>query len=334
MFRTRIGCWMIGGILWMLLGMTAQAEYPESCKVLVVMTYHEDFFWNQAMKEGIESVLADTCELRYVYLDILKNPDGVEAKAREAYALYQEWQPDGLIAADDDPQFRFVVPYLKDKSDIPIMFCGVNAEPEEYGYPTSNISGILQRPHVSEAVIFLQQLASSIKTVSVISLDIASGRALSQQIQKERNRWTAEILETHYVKTLAEAIAVAEMLKTESDALLLGPLGNLLDADGNTLTDKDVYPVIAQAFGKPTFTIWAQVVPYGVLCAIADRGQEQGEVSAHMLLQAMGGTPISELPITQNKKGKRILNVTVMEELGIKPKPLTLRGVELVKNAE
>jgi ABC-type uncharacterized transport system substrate-binding protein len=324
----------MGVFVWSLIGYAAQAEESTSCKVLVVMTYHEDFFWNQDIKEGIESVLADTCELKYVYLDILKNPDGVESKVQEAYALYQEWQPDGVITADDEPQLRFVVPYLKDKVETPVMFCGVNAEPEKYGFPASNVSGILQRPHVRETITFVRQLDPSVQTVGVISLDIEAGQALSQQIQQEKETYPVQVFETKYVSKLDEAIGVVEELKTQCDALFMGPLGNLLDADGNKLTDEDVYPALAQAFGKITFTIWAQIVPHGVLCAITDRGHEQGSVAAEMLLKAMQGTPVSELPITQNKRGKQILNVTVMKSLGITPKPHILKGVELVESAK
>jgi ABC-type uncharacterized transport system substrate-binding protein len=247
--------------------------------------------------------------------------------------LYQDWKPDGVITADDDPQSKFVIPYLKDKVETPVIFCGVNAEPEEYGFPASNVSGILQRPHVAETITFVRQFDPSIQTVGVLSLDIPAGRALSQQIQQEKETYGIQMLETKYVSKLDEAIAVVEDLKMQCDALLMGPLGNLLDAEGNKLTDKDVYPVLTQTFGKPTLTIWAQIVPYGVLCAITDRGQEQGEVAAEMLLKAMQGTSVSELPITQNKKGKRILNVTVMKSLGIKPKPTVLKGVEFVESA-
>jgi ABC-type uncharacterized transport system substrate-binding protein len=50
-----------------------------------------------------------------------------------------------------------------------------------------------------------------------------------------------------------------------------------------------------------------------------------------MLLKAMQGTPVSEIPITRNRRGKSIINVTVMKAFGIKPKPIILRGTELVR---
>jgi hypothetical protein len=50
-----------------------------------------------------------------------------------------------------------------------------------------------------------------------------------------------------------------------------------------------------------------------------------------MLIKAMQGTALSEIPITRNYKGKRVINVTVMEAFGIKPKPIVLLGAELVR---
>ncbi len=72
-------------------------------------------------------------------------------------------------------------------------------------------------------------------------------------------------------------------------------------------------------------------VKLGVLCAVLTTGQEQGETSANMLMKAMQGTPVSQIPITQNRHGKRVINVTVMKSLGIRLKPAVLGTVELVR---
>ena len=60
-------------------------------------------------------------------------------------------------------------------------------------------------------------------------------------------------------------------------------------------------------------------------------GQEQGEKSAEMLLQAMRGKPVAAIPIMQNVQGQRIINVTELERRGITPKPMVLRGATLVR---
>ena len=88
--------------------------------------------------------------------------------------------------------------------------------------------------------------------------------------------------------------------------------------------------MITETFGKPTAGNNRYHVKSGLLCAVIKMGQEQGETAAHKLLQAMQSTPISQIPITQNTKGKRVLNVDTMKALGMKPKPHVLQGIELI----
>ena len=60
-------------------------------------------------------------------------------------------------------------------------------------------------------------------------------------------------------------------------------------------------------------------------------GEEQGERAAEALLQAMRGKAVASIPITQNSRGQRVINVTALELRGIVPKPTVLRGATLVR---
>ena len=135
-----------------------------SNKIMVVMSYEEDNPWCIQIKEGIDSVLAGDSAIIYFYMDTKKNINGGIRKAEEAYELYKQLRPDGVIAADDNAQSMFVLPYLKDKVTTPVMFCAVNAEPEEYGYPASNVSGILERGFIRESIAFAKQPQKASRT--------------------------------------------------------------------------------------------------------------------------------------------------------------------------
>jgi ABC-type uncharacterized transport system substrate-binding protein len=141
------------------------------------MSYEADNPWCVEVQEGVDSVLAETCDVKYFYMDTKRDLAGGPQKAEEAYALYQEFQPDGIIAVDDNAQSMFVVKYLKDNVDTPIMFSAVNGEPEDYGYPTATISGILERNHIRESIAFAKQLVPSIRTVGFLARNSASGQA-------------------------------------------------------------------------------------------------------------------------------------------------------------
>jgi len=312
----------------------AMAQESKKFKVLVVMSYEEDFPWDKEIKEGIDSVLAIACEIRYLYMDTKTNPAGGESKAKEAYALFQEFQPDGVITSDDNAQSMFVVPYLKDKVKTPVMFCGVNAEPEKYGYPASNVSGILERYHIDQSIAFAKQLVPSIATIGYITKDGSTGKAISEQVQKESASYQIKSVDFRLVNTMKEAVKVTENLKEQCDLLFITSLEGISDESGKPMTQKEIIPVLAKKFGKLTISTSPHLLKFGVLCAVVQQGQEHGSTAADMLLKAMNGTPVSQLPITRNHQGKRMINVTVMKELGIKPRPDVLGSAELVKTED
>jgi len=303
-------------------------------KVLVVMSYDNSFFWNKDIKDGIDSILGDKCKLSYVYLDTWRSKDNLEkghAKAKETYELYQKLQPDGVIASDDNAQSMFVVPYLKDKVKTPIIFCGVNEDIQTYGYPTPNITGVIEVAHFRESIAFVQQLVPSIKTVGFMMLDRSTGQGFLQQFNKEKDSYPAKSAGFRLVQTLKDATAVIDDFKLRCDALLIDNMEGLPDENGNPLKEKDAIKLLTERFGKPTFCSNTKDVEYGVLCSVVKLGKEQGILGAEMLLKAMQGTPVSQIPVTRNKTGKRMLNVTVLKAMGINPKPEMLIHTEIVR---
>jgi ABC-type uncharacterized transport system substrate-binding protein len=302
-----------------------------SYKIMVVMSYEADNPWCEEIKAGIDSVFAGKGDLNYFYMDTKKNFEGGVRKAEEAYDLYKRFQPDGVIAADDNAQSMFVMPYLKDKVKTPVMFCAVNANPKEYGYPASNVSGILERSFVRESIAFAKQLAPTIKTVGFLVKDSPSGRAIRTQVEAEADTYLTKLAGFKLVRTIEETLMVLEEFQQTSDALFITATNGILDADGKPLDNQAVTRIVSESYKKPLIGANDFHVQYGVLCAVAKSGNAQGRMAAELLLKAMNGTPIKQIPVTKNKYGKRMLNVTAMKELGIKPKRRALIGTELVK---
>ncbi len=309
----------------------ARAEAKARYKVLAVISYAPDYEFAREEQEGIASVLSDTCRIKYVYLNTKKDIAAGPQKAKEAYELYKTFCPDGVIAADDDAQSMFVVPYLKDKVKTPVMFCGVNAAPEKYGYPASNVSGILERHQVSQTLAFAKQLIPSIRTFGFMAYDSLSGRSILVNFHQEEKSFPLKLVEAHFPKTLDEAENIVKKLRPLCDILYMPTMQGLKDDKGNALSEKDIIPAMARIFTKPIVSGNHYNIRYGILCGVVKTGQEQGATAAEMLLKAMEGTPVSQIPITRNRLGKAIINVTVMKALGIKPKSIVLKDTELVR---
>lgn len=304
-----------------------------SYKILVVMSYEEENPWCIQIKRGIDSVLSGNSNIKYFYMDTKKNFKGGIQKAKEAYKLYKRFQPDGVIAADDNAQSMFVMPFLKDKVKTPVMFCAVNDEPQKYGYPATNVSGILERNFIRESIAFAKQLVPSINMVGYLSKESPSGRAVLKQIEVESETYLAKFTGFKLVKTIKETLAVLKEYKKTCDAVFITATNGILDTDGRALNNKEVTKIVAKFYKKPLIGANDFHVRFGVLCAVVKSGYAQGRKAAEMLLKAMKDTPINQIPITVNKYGKRMLNVTVMKDLGIRPKRRALVGTELVKTS-
>jgi ABC-type uncharacterized transport system substrate-binding protein len=305
-----------------------------SYKIMVVMSYEQENPWCIQIKEGIDSVFAGNSDIKYFYMDTKKNIEGGVQKAKDAYELYKRFRPDGVIAADDNAQSMFILPYLKDKVKTPVMFCAVNEKPEKYGYPASNVSGILERDFIGESIAFAKQLVPSINTVGFLAKDSPSGRAIRNQIEIESDTYLAKSAGLKLVETMKETFAALEEYKMTTDALFITSTNGILDNDGKPLDNEQVTRAVAQYYKKPLIGANDFHVRYGVLCAVVKSGDAQGRMSAKMLLKAIKGTPIKHIPVTVNKYGKRMLNVTAMKELGVRPKRRVLVGTQLVKISE
>ncbi len=87
-------------------------------------------------------------------------------------------------------------------------------------------------------------------------------------------------------------------------------------------------------YHKPIIGANQYHVEQGALCAVVKTGQEQGRTAAEMLQKAMQGTPVEDIPVAQNFRGKRVINVSAMEALNLHVKPIVLLGATLVKSIQ
>lgn len=306
---------------------TSRPALAQRQRVLVIMSYDEGYVWEQDIRSGIQTLLAMQTQLRFFYMNTKNDFPGGGHKARAALAVFNEFKPHGVIAVDDNAQALFVVPYLRNKVDTPVIFCGVNAEPEAYGYPAANVTGVLERLHIRETIAFAQMLSSEIKTMGFLTRPNPTAAAILAQIESERTSYPVNALPISQVNTFKEAVEAVDRLRQRCDALYLVNLNGLLDEKGAPMLEPDLIGPLCKRFGKPTMGSSPYHVKGGALLTVANSGQEQGELAATMLITHFGGTPLVELPISHNRKGQRMINLNTMRALGIHPVPATLVGV-------
>ncbi|ODB92362.1 hypothetical protein A3194_08210 [Candidatus Thiodiazotropha endoloripes] len=294
------------------------------------MSYEQDNPWCKEIKEGIDRVMAESAELTYFYMDTKVDIQGGEEKAKQAHALYETLNPDGIITVDDNAQSMFVVPFLKDKVSTPIFFCGVNNDASAYGYPNQHISGTLERGHIRESIAFLKQLLSEVENICFVVRSSPSGRAIKAQVESEQSTYIVPI---EYFELLTNTSEIDDFTSSKGNhcnAIYVDSLEGIIDINGKPMVNRQVIDYLRARFNGPVIGGNSYHVEDGAVSAVAKTGQEQGEIAAGMLLKVLNGTPLKNLPVTRNYKGRRYINVNSMKELGIQPRPIVLRGVTLV----
>ncbi|MBT2997976.1 MAG: ABC transporter substrate-binding protein [Candidatus Thiodiazotropha sp. (ex Ctena orbiculata)] len=239
-----------------------------------------------------------------------------------------------MITVDDNAQSMFVVPYLKNKVDTPIFFCGVNGDASDYGYPNHHISGTLERGHIRESIAFLKQLLPGFDNLCFIAKASPSGRALKKQVVGESSTYMVPTSRFDLITTTNQLRKIAGEFGEQCGAFYMDSLEGIENDRGEPMVNREILDFFRSIYSGPIIGGNRYHVEDGAVSAVVKTGQEQGEIAASMLLQALQGKPVSDLPVTRNYKGRRYINVNSLQSLGIKPRPIVLRGATLVTTTD
>jgi len=301
---------------------TGQAE-PEYTgkKILFINSYHEGYEWSDGIEKGLRDVLDGTgVEIKYMRMDTKQHPEeefAIEA-GRTIQAEIEAFKPDVVIACDDNAQKYVVVPYLQG-TDLPVVFCGVNWDASIYGFPDSNITGMVE-------VELPGRLVEHLKTYA------RGDRLAYLTVDSETERKVAEIyndlffdgkMQVYWVKTFEEFKEAFIKVQDEADILFFGN-----NAGIDRWDDTEVIPFITENAKIPSGAINDWLAPY-VLVTLAKSSEEQGEWSGTAALRILAGTPASEIPTVENKREELILNLDIAEILGVVFPPSMLRNAEI-----
>lgn len=160
------------------------AEEADPFRILYVMSYHSPWRWTDGQLEGFKEGLGDApAEFRSVALDSKRNSDPVTiaARAEQAAALIDAWQPDLIYTSDDDAQKYVASRYVN--STTPIVFSGVNNPPQQYGFRNSeNVTGVLEHEHFVESVRLLQAIVPGVRKLAVVFDDAPLWKDVQQRM--------------------------------------------------------------------------------------------------------------------------------------------------------
>lgn len=122
-------------------------------RVLILHSYDPEYSWTRDVNSGLQRVLDLYPEwsVRWHYMDLKRRPwpEARQAAGALARRVVDDWNPDLIIAIDDDAQALVGKHYVNDPH-IKIVFAGVNGGVEEYDYVgAKNVAGIFERKQLA-----------------------------------------------------------------------------------------------------------------------------------------------------------------------------------------
>ncbi len=300
----------------------AQGEFAGR-RVLWVDSYHKGFEWSDGIERGIESGFRDTgVELRTMHLNTKRDQDESHmlAAGRQALALTEAFAPHVVIASDDNAQKYYVVPFLRG-GNTPVVFCGVNWDASMYGYPTTNVTGMLEVNLVNELVAHLSRHAKGPR-IGYLSGDVETEHKIMDVYNK---RFFNGTLQPFLAKDFEAFARLARRASSEVDMLVVGNYGGIEGFDPDAAE-----ALMAAEVKVPTGCFDSYMSRY-VIYTLSKTPEEQGQWSAETALRILSGTRPADIPMTANRQANLIINMRMAKAVGIVVPLSVLKTAEILK---
>lgn len=294
----------------MLCGVGSEVHAALLKKCMFVTSYDHGYAWQNGVERGLHKVLEGKCEIRQFDMDSKRNPEPAycQKKALEAKTLIESWQPDIIIAADDNVSKYLIAPYFKD-TDIPIVFFGLNWTAAEYGYPFSNATGMIEVFPLRAMHSYIREIIPNARSAICLIPDRLSANKSGQR--------TKEYLSSVGIRLDVETVATMADFKRkfiaaqQADFIILFNNAGILDWD-----DTQAMQIITQHADKLTVTLLEWMTPF-VMLGLTTVPEEQGEYAANAALSILAGMQPGDIPVVTNRQWNTYVNESLLQKAGI-----------------
>ncbi|MCM8531555.1 MAG: hypothetical protein NE330_10375 [Lentisphaeraceae bacterium] len=282
-----------------------------SPKVLVIDSYNPKNDWSSTIIKAIHSELnkgndSNHYNIKTVHLHSKKKTKKeIKETIKATLKTIQNWQPDLIIACDDNASKYIVQPFLKD-SETPVIFCGINWSLSEYGYPYKNTTGMLEVSHIIPALNYVKPYCKGDK-IGFIFSDTYSERKILKSFQQRLH----EDIKVWPINTFEEFQMKFKQVQEECDILLMGELASIEGFDNSKMKK-----LIESSTVVPTLTDSPLMTKYAML-TLPKQAEEHGSWSAKTARRILNGESPENIPIAENKNTLFHINKTIYTKLGI-----------------
>lgn len=292
-------------------------------RCLYISSYHQGYAWSDGVERGLRSVLEDQCELRQFDMDTKRNKSSDYKKqiGLEAKQLIDEWKPDIVITADDNAAKYLIQPYFKDH-ETPFVFCGINWTAAEYGFPYSNVTGMVEVAPIYPLLNKVKDLIPNADSAIYIGANTLTEKKNLARFENATGKLNIS-LDSALANSVEEWLQAYNKAQ-QYDFIIMGSNSGIPDWDETLVVGK-----LKTSSSKLSVTNHDWMMPYTML-GFTKVPEEQGEWAAQAALSILDGVDISQIAIVPNRKWDIWTNLVLLESSNITlPEGLVMKSKQV-----
>ncbi len=279
-------------------------------KCLYISSYHKGYAWSDGVERGLRKTIGNQCELRQFDMDTKRHKSEADKKAAalKAKQLIESWQPDVVITSDDNAARYLIQPYFRDHP-TPFVFCGINWSVDEYGFPYSNTTGIVEIAPIAPLFDRIQHIQGKATTAFYIGANTLTETKNLARFKKAANKRNIEI-KSGLASSNSEWMDFYRQAQ-QADFVIIGSKSGI-----NDWKHEEILELVNSSTRVMTVTNHDWMMPYTIL-GLTKIPEEQGEWAAQAALHILKGTAPTDIPIISNRKWEIWLNPSILNNTGI-----------------
>jgi ABC-type uncharacterized transport system substrate-binding protein len=315
------------------------AQTPPTKKIYIVESYEKGHVCGEPQAEGIIQALAaggwrvgENLSVKQYWMDTYRTNATLEAMQEQGQKALEEiaaFKPDIVFVIDDAAVRQVMVPLLG-RSDVSVVFSGMNGQPEMYdamkkyldsrAHPGGNATGVYEKLYAAQSLKVMAQAVPQLRGAKAVMITDYSptGNGLTKQFELELKDVADIKWEVRRVKDWTEYTDLIETLNNDPEVKAIYPVAlTLAVGDGKRFAAAQIYDWTLAHSRKPEMAINYFFARMGLFGGAVVNFGAMGKLAGEKGVRILNGTKAGDLPIEDAPAYAIVFNIKRAKDLGI-----------------